>query len=80
MSQIPTDRSDLFTGNQLRDGLLLWRSPPDPSSNYNITRHDRTTEWWLVYLISGNAHIHFYGYMEKRALLSTRIISSTPKL
>ena len=28
--------SDSFTGNQLRDSLLRWLSPPDPSINHNI--------------------------------------------
>jgi uncharacterized protein YoxC len=47
-----TDRhsagSESFTGNQLRDSLLRWLSPPNPSTNHNITRkahHSGTTQW-----------------------------------
>jgi hypothetical protein len=42
--------SDSFTGNQLRDSLLRWLSPPNPSVNHNITRkahHDGTTQWFF---------------------------------
>jgi len=40
--------SDGFTGNQLRDDLLRWLSPPDPSTNHNIAckaHHNGTTQW-----------------------------------
>jgi hypothetical protein len=42
--------SDCFTGNQLRDSLLRWLSPPNPSVNHNIARkahHDGTTQWFF---------------------------------
>jgi hypothetical protein len=42
--------SDSATGNQLRDSLLRWLSPPNPSVNQNIARkahHDGTTEWFF---------------------------------
>jgi hypothetical protein len=42
--------SDSFTGNQLRDSLLRWLSPPNPSVNHNIARkahHDGTTQWFF---------------------------------
>ena len=40
--------SDSFTGNQLRDALLRWLSPPNPSTNHNISckaHHNGTTQW-----------------------------------
>ena len=39
-----------FTGNQIRDDLLRWLSPPDPSTNHNIARkahHNGTTRWFF---------------------------------
>jgi hypothetical protein len=42
--------SDGFTGNQLRDNLLRWLSPPDPSTNHNIAckaHHNGTTQWFF---------------------------------
>jgi hypothetical protein len=42
--------SDCFTGNQLRDSLFRWLSPPDPSINHNIAskaHHKGTAEWLL---------------------------------
>jgi hypothetical protein len=39
-----------FTGNQLRDSLLRWLSPPDPSINHNIAskaHHDGTARWFF---------------------------------
>ena len=42
--------SDSFTGNQLRDNLLRWLSPPDPSTNHNIAckaHHNGTTQWFF---------------------------------
>ncbi|KAH9984872.1 hypothetical protein BJV77DRAFT_145573 [Russula vinacea] len=36
--------------NQLRDSLLRWLSPPDPSINHNIAckaQHDGTAEWFF---------------------------------
>jgi uncharacterized protein YoxC len=42
--------SDSFTGNQLRDSLLRWLSPPNPSVNHNIARkahHDGSTRWFF---------------------------------
>ena len=43
-------RSGLFTGNMLRDNLLRWLSPSDPSTNHNIatkTHHDGTSQWFF---------------------------------
>ena len=37
-------------GNQLRDNLLRWLSPPDPSTNHNIAckaHHSGTAEWFF---------------------------------
>ena len=45
-----SERSDRFTGNQLRDSLFRWLSPPDPSINHNIAskaHHKGTAEWLL---------------------------------
>jgi len=39
-----------ITGNQLRDSLRQWLSPPDPSTNYNIAtdaHHIGTTQWFF---------------------------------
>ena len=44
------DGSNNITGNQLRDKLLQWLSPPDPSVNHNIAckaRHNGTAEWFF---------------------------------
>jgi hypothetical protein len=49
--------SDGFTGNQLRDNLLRWLSPPDPSSNHNIAckaHHNDTTRWFFQGTIFNN--------------------------
>jgi len=38
------------TGNQLRDSLLRWLAPPDPSINHNIAsevHHNGTSQWFL---------------------------------
>ena len=45
-----SERSGLFTGNLLRDNLLRWLSPSDPSINHNIaykTHHDGTAQWFF---------------------------------
>ena len=42
--------SHLFAGNQLRDDLLRWLSPSDPSTNHNIAskaHHDGTAQWFF---------------------------------
>ena len=39
-----------FSGNQLRESIHKWLSPPDPSTNYNIacdTRHKKTATWFF---------------------------------
>ena len=41
---------DSFTGNYLRDSLLRWLSPPDPSVNHNAAckaHHDGTAQWFF---------------------------------
>ena len=41
--------STLHTGNQLRQDLRRWLSPPDPSTNHNIAcsaHHQGTTTWF----------------------------------
>ena len=41
---------DTFTGNQLRDSLLRWLSPPDPSINHNIAckaHHHGSAQWFF---------------------------------
>jgi len=45
-----SEHSDLFTGNLLRDNLLRWLSPSDPSINHNIAskaHHDGTAQWFF---------------------------------
>ena len=42
--------SDSFTGSQLRDSFLRWLSPPNPSTNHNIScdaHHNGTTRWFF---------------------------------
>jgi len=42
--------SDLFAGNSLRDNLLRWLSPSDPSTNHNIAskaHHHGTAQWFF---------------------------------
>jgi septation ring formation regulator EzrA len=49
-SLIVIPRLNSFTGNQLRDSLLRWLSPPNPSSNHNLAlkaHHDGTTQWFF---------------------------------
>jgi hypothetical protein len=44
---IPSAQTGI-TGNQLRDNLLRWLSPPDSSTNHNIAskaHHNGTAEW-----------------------------------
>ena len=39
----------MLTGNQLRQGLAKWLSPPDPFVNFNTAdhaRHKGTAEWF----------------------------------
>ena len=45
-----SDGSNNITGDQLRDKLIQWLSPPDPSVNHNIAckaHHNGTTEWFF---------------------------------
>jgi archaellum component FlaC len=40
----------IITGHQLRDSLLRWLSPPDPSTTHNIackSRHNGTAQWFF---------------------------------
>ncbi|KAF8492445.1 hypothetical protein F5888DRAFT_1909218 [Russula emetica] len=44
------DKLDQANRNQLRDSLLRWLSPPDPSANHNIAckaHHSGTAEWFF---------------------------------
>jgi hypothetical protein len=62
-------------GNQLRDSLLRWLSPPDPSTNHHIAckaHHDGTAEWFFQGSIfnqwkSAGSFLWVHG---KRALIS----------
>ena len=41
--------SNLLIGNQLRESLRKWVTPPDPSTNHNIAcdlHHEGTAEWF----------------------------------
>jgi hypothetical protein len=41
--------SNLIVGNQLRESLRRWVTPPDPSTNHNIAtdiHHGETAEWF----------------------------------
>ena len=55
-SSFPTSSESILplniriTGNQLRDSLRQWLSPPDPSINYNIAtdaHHIGTAQWFF---------------------------------
>ena len=40
----------VLSGNQLRESIHKWLSPPDPSTNYNIacgTQHKKTAPWFF---------------------------------
>jgi hypothetical protein len=42
--------SNILTGNQLRQDLRRWLSPPDPSTNHNIAsnaHHEGTATWFF---------------------------------
>jgi hypothetical protein len=42
--------SRILLGNQLRDSIHRWLSPPDPSTNHNIacgTYHKKTAFWFF---------------------------------
>jgi hypothetical protein len=42
--------SPISSGNQLRDSIYKWLSPPDPSTNHNIacgTRHKKMASWFF---------------------------------
>ena len=42
--------STIFPGNQLRQDLRRWLSPPDPSTNHNIAcsaHHEGTAAWFF---------------------------------
>ncbi|KAF8492409.1 hypothetical protein F5888DRAFT_1909189 [Russula emetica] len=44
------DKLDQANRNQLRDSLLRWLSPPNPSTNHNIAckaHHNGTTQWFF---------------------------------
>jgi uncharacterized protein YoxC len=66
--------SDIFTGSQLRDNLLRWLSPPDPSTNHHIAckaHHNGTTKWFFQGSIFGQwkSTGSFLWVHGKRALL-----------
>jgi hypothetical protein len=45
-----SEDSDDDTGNQLRDSLLRWLSPSDPSINHNVAskaHHNGTAKWFF---------------------------------
>ncbi|KAF8468562.1 hypothetical protein DFH94DRAFT_620946, partial [Russula ochroleuca] len=40
----------ILSGNQLRETVHKWLSPPDPSTNHNIacdTHHKKTASWFF---------------------------------
>jgi hypothetical protein len=42
--------AETLTGNQLREKLITWLAPPDPSINHNTacgTQHKGTASWFL---------------------------------
>jgi hypothetical protein len=46
----PSEDVEILTGNYLRDSLLRWLLPPDPSTNHNIAckaQYEGTAEWFF---------------------------------
>jgi hypothetical protein len=78
-----SEYSDSFTGNQLRDSLLRWLSPPNPSINHNNAckaHHNGTAQWFFQGSIfnqwkSTGSFLWVHG---KRALLLGPHQASTP--
>ena len=70
-----SERSDSFTGSQLRESLSRWLSPPNPSTNHNNAckaHHSGTAQWFFQGSIfkqwkSTGSFLWVHG---KRALLS----------
>ena len=65
-----------IAGNQLREALRRWQSPPDPSTNHNIAsdcQNEGSAEWFIKgnqfkeWLVTGSL-LWIHG---KRALLFT---------
>jgi len=56
-SVVICEYSNTVVGNQLRDNLRRWLSPPDPSTNHNIAhsvQQKGTTTWFMEGSIFGN--------------------------
>jgi len=79
--------SIILTGNQLRQDLRRWLSPPDPSTNHNIARnahHEGTATWFFRGSIyqdwkstTSESLLWIYG---KRAALSKSCLTPPDKI
>ena len=50
LTTLHSEASNIFTGNHIRDNLLRWLSPPDPSTNHNHAskiHHHGTSRWFF---------------------------------
>src|SRR5260221_7772470 len=74
--KLHSEGSHRFTGDQLRDKLLRWLSPPNPSTNHNLTckaHYNGTAQWFFQGSIfnqwkSADSFLWVHG---KRVLLLT---------
>ena len=72
--------SNMFAGNLLRDNLLRWLSPSDPSTNHNIAsraRHHGTAQWFFQGSIfskwkSAGSFLWVHGKREFLLVLNSR--------
>jgi len=80
LHRLKLQHSNIVTGDQLRDSLFRWLSPPDPSINHNTAsraHHDGTAQWFFQGSIFNQwkSTGDFLWVHGKRTLLSSFIIS-----
>jgi len=80
LHRLTLQHSNIVTGDQLRDSLFRWLSPPDPSINHNTAsraHHDGTAQWFFQSSIFNQwkSTGDFLWVHGKRTLLSSFIIS-----
>ena len=65
------DGSTILTGNQLRQELPRWLSPPNPSINHNIAcgaHHKRNAEWFSKEVSSRQRRSKHIGYLREKEM------------
>ena len=80
LHHLTLQHSNIVTGDQLRDSLFRWLSPPDPSTNHNTAsraHHDGTAQWFFQGSIFNQwkSTGDFLWVHGKRTFLSSFIIS-----